>query len=513
MPQTLNDYYTAKGQALPSIADRANTFQSLGLGAANSYAGTAQQNTLLLQKLATPAPTPSTPAATVATGTPTPGAPNPLPGQTQAGINPPAPTPGTPVPGAPNPLPGQVQQGITPAPPISPINNPVVPPTTNTTGPTLPAAQAPNVANNFNTSLATTIQTQAQQLQQSLTTQTQNYQSKIDTLNQQKQDMQALQESGLATEQDITNSEAQDKAAALEQEKKQFEENYNARQQLVGTLTTLLSKGQAAITELQNTSGLSSIMNPRISQTMASVQGQAGVITAALAAYDTQIGLAQSQLKTATDAISQIYGDQLSYWKTVVDFYSGQEKGVDTQIASLSKDQQTYIDAQVKQLQDNVAQTQATAKIVSDAMLDPTKALAYAKAGVSLTDSPAQINEKLATYEQAQQNVWGTPKLVGGDYIQTNKLTGETRTVVSNVSAGTNPAAPGQNYSKGTMSAKQFVELSLERSTNPKTGKPYTYQEALGSIPAGKVGVIDNATGQVGSILPTEYNTKQYTYL
>ena len=55
---TLNEYYTSKGHALPSLTDRAKTYESLGLGAANTYQGTAAQNTLLLQKLASaPAPT------------------------------------------------------------------------------------------------------------------------------------------------------------------------------------------------------------------------------------------------------------------------------------------------------------------------------------------------------------------------------------------------------------------------------------------------------------------------
>lgn len=47
----LYEYYTAKGQTLPTVAQSANTFASLGLGTKESYTGTASQNEELLQAL------------------------------------------------------------------------------------------------------------------------------------------------------------------------------------------------------------------------------------------------------------------------------------------------------------------------------------------------------------------------------------------------------------------------------------------------------------------------------
>ncbi len=48
---TLAQYYSAIGSSLPSLAERAQTYQSAGLGSASLYAGTAEQNTRLLQYL------------------------------------------------------------------------------------------------------------------------------------------------------------------------------------------------------------------------------------------------------------------------------------------------------------------------------------------------------------------------------------------------------------------------------------------------------------------------------
>lgn len=395
----------------------------------------------------------------------------------------------------------------TPAPsPVAPIANPTFPPA-NVGTPTLPIPQAPNVADQFNQSLATQLQAQQAQLQQALQTQQANYQTKIDALNKQQSDVQTMMDTGLASENSTMQQEVTQKQQALQTEQQQFQASYDAKTALISEMNGLLTTGNQVIQQMKDTTGLSSIMSPRISQTMSDVTARAGVIQTLLSAYDGQIGVAQSQLKTTVDTITSIATDQINYYQNVISFYSSQEAKNATLLATLTNDQQKYVDAQISQLQDQVKNTQATADLITKAMLDPTTALAYNKAGVSLTDTPAQINYKLSMYEQAQQNVWGTPVLKGGDYIQTNKVTGETRTVVSNVS---NPSSPtnlnGQNYSRGTMGAKQFVELSVQRAG-------LTYEQALAKIPAGKVGVVDNATGQIGYIDNTEYNTKQYTYL
>lgn len=48
---TLWEYYTALGQPLPPIAERAKLYEAYGLGPASAYRGTAEQNTKLLRAL------------------------------------------------------------------------------------------------------------------------------------------------------------------------------------------------------------------------------------------------------------------------------------------------------------------------------------------------------------------------------------------------------------------------------------------------------------------------------
>lgn len=69
MANTLYEYYTGKGQSLPSVKDRSGIFQSYGLGSASGYAGTAAQNIALLTKLqAGGTPTPQVATAPAVSG-------------------------------------------------------------------------------------------------------------------------------------------------------------------------------------------------------------------------------------------------------------------------------------------------------------------------------------------------------------------------------------------------------------------------------------------------------------
>ncbi len=74
-PTNLFEYYKSIGQSLPPLSQRGQLFQQYGLGSANIYAGSVDQNTALLKKLLAgqvkPAPTPTTPVPTP-TPTPTP---------------------------------------------------------------------------------------------------------------------------------------------------------------------------------------------------------------------------------------------------------------------------------------------------------------------------------------------------------------------------------------------------------------------------------------------------------
>lgn len=61
-----------------------------------------------------------------------------------------------------------------------------------------------------------------------------------------------------------------------------------------------------------------------------------------------------------------------------------------------------------------------------------------------------------------------------------------------------------QGVSKGSMSNNDFVNHALSSNN-------ISYNQAVSSVPNGEVGVIDNSTGQFGSIPPSEYDPSLYT--
>jgi len=289
------------------------------------------------------------------------------------------------------------------APQMTSIGSTITPPTGSGSGPTLPTPQGAQTAATYLGGISATLDSQNAQLSAAYQQQQQQYQKQIDALNQQQSDLQQLETAGMSGELSTTTAESQAKQAALDQEQQQYNDNYNANQALISEMDGLLQQGNQIVEDMQNTTGLASIMNPRISKTMSDVSARVGVIQAVLATRNDQIGNAQKQLASATDAITSIYSDQMNYYKSVVSFYEQQKQDNQGQIDTLSKDQQTYINAQIQQLQDQITNTQNTQSIIQKAMLDPNTALLYATAGVTLNDTPQQISQKLGIASYANE--------------------------------------------------------------------------------------------------------------
>lgn len=289
-------------------------------------------------------------------------------------------------------------------PPTTPITNPVPTPTGTTATPTVAptTANGTSAASAYTSSVKSTLDTQQSQLASDYQTQINNFQSQIDAAKQAATDAQQMADAGLASEGSTAAAEAAQKQNALQQEQQQYQENYQAIQGLAAKASALVDTATAQLNQINSQSGFATIMNARAAQTTANLTGELAVINGAVAIYRGQIGDAQNQLKSATDAITSIYGDQLSYYQNVVTYYDSVAKTQNANVASLSKDQQTYVQAQISQLQDQIKSTQATADMISKAMVDPATAITYAKAGITLNDSIPQINAKLAVAQEAQ---------------------------------------------------------------------------------------------------------------
>jgi hypothetical protein len=89
-----------------------------------------------------------------------------------------------------------------------------------------------------------------------------------------------------------------------------------------------------------------------------------------------------------------------------------------------------------------------------------------------------------------------------------NNITGGTdgEEYLTNYGAVNFTENKSKTVSKGTMSDKEFIEAALNANNVP-------YANAVSHAPKGQIPVIDNATGQIGSIPPGEFDKSKYTRL
>jgi len=273
----------------------------------------------------------------------------------------------------------------------------------NTGAPTLPTPQAGNTMATNTASLTIQIEQQKVAVQAEADKRAQDYKTQIDDLKKEQADFQTQMDAGLGSLNDIRKEQLERKEEVLTSGKQRFDENYNENQKLIGEMSALLTTGNQLVEEMRGTTGLASIMNPRIAKTMSDVQARAGVLQAVLASRNNQMSLAQQWIGTAHTALSSIYNDQIKYYETVIGFYGDQKTDASNAILNLTQDQKGFLDAKLKLLDNDLIRLQNTKDKLSEAMMDPATASQYAMAGVTMNDSVEQIGQKLARYAYSQE--------------------------------------------------------------------------------------------------------------
>lgn len=394
------------------------------------------------------------------------------------------------------------------------MTNPVTAPTTGgtTTMPSFSAGEAGSTMSNYTGSLTSQLATAQANLQAEADKRANDYQTQITELNNRLSEYQTLQNEGLQGANQATIKETEEKRAALELEKQRFDENYNANQTLIGEMNGLLTEGNQVIKQMQETTGLASIMQPRIAKTMSDIAARAGVIEAVLSARNGQMNQAQSQLGTTFDAISSIYTDQINYYKTVMDFYQNQKSETNTKLLSLTKDQKDYLDVKLNLLNQQLAQLQESKKIITQAMLDPKTAEYYGNAGVSMNDTPEQISQKLATYayskelstasnNMAEKGYTQVP-IAGATPVKTTDSAGKTTNWYSTTKKTTGEETNGVNYyTEKNIPSNLRQEIISNIQNGATSGQIYaTYSDVSSDY-------LDKLIGNIEQNTPTSSDT------
>ena len=287
------------------------------------------------------------------------------------------------------------QQSMTP----KPIGNgiPSVTPT-----PTLPQGSATQTYQAFYGSLASDVQNARMTLEQT-------YQKQLDDLNnrqanvQTKIDQITSQQEGALGEVDKLTEPFRAKLEEAERERLYINKNFEANQKLTNELDSLLSEGNNLVQQMKGVTGLQGIRNPRINQAIEAVNSRVGVIQAVMSARSGQIAEGYRMIDRSVDAMNADRKDRLDYYDSLLNFYESQKTSEGNKLITLEKDEKDFLTAQINLIENDLARSQATADALKQAMTDPDTALAYAQAGVTLNDTPEQINAKLATYGYSKE--------------------------------------------------------------------------------------------------------------
>ncbi len=168
-----------------------------------------------------------------------------------------------------------------------------------------------------------------------------------------------------------------------------IDQQFNDQIGLTDQLQTLLNEGQELIRRQQSVTGLDSVRNPRIQRSMNEVAAQAGIIQAVLAQKSANIATAYTIIDKTVGYINDDRQQQISYYNTILNLSNRDILMIDDKQKEIAREE-------IALLKSDVVRSQAAMDAVKNLMINPDTAVLMAKAGVTLNDTPEQINAKLA---------------------------------------------------------------------------------------------------------------------
>ena len=251
------------------------------------------------------------------------------------------------------------------------------------------------------------------------------YTDQIATLQTQQEASQKKIDSLLAQQKDILETDIQsllqpwrEDMEKSERERLKVEENYFANQNSVKELEDLLNRSLSDIQAAESITGLSSIRSPRIAKIKEDYTARAGIIEAVMATRNNQISVATNLIDRSINAIIGDKNAQLKYYQSLYNFYETQRDEEGNRLISLEQTERSYINAQIGLLENDLEQAQTTANYIKGLMLDPATASAMEGAGVTLSDTPQQIQAKLAAYSYSQEIIDTSNTMAANGYKQ-----------------------------------------------------------------------------------------------
>lgn len=376
-----------------------------------------------------------------------------------------------------------------------PQTAPKLPPTT----PQLGALQTPVPASSLTPSPAFDLpQPQAPIIQQEyVTSVTQDVQNARNALESEYKARQAQADKELerlrGEEKQITDKQQEltqpfrEQLENAERERLYINENFQANQRLVGELESLVGEANARLTGEQNRFASRSSIQAGYTRTLNDITARSGLIQSVMAARNGQIAQAYTLIDRSVAAIAADRNDELRFYDALLTLNNQKQLKLDTESKKI-------MDEETALLKGDLSKLEKTAQSIKDAMLDPDMALAYAEAGVTLLDTPEQINEKLAGFAYAKEVRDLSNEMASQGY--TALLPGQKPPVGAKVVTTTDTKGVSKTYY-----AKASTSTSVEASTKSGT-LVYTAADKAEDSRA-----LEQSRGEDGYVDPNVYLT------
>lgn len=181
-----------------------------------------------------------------------------------------------------------------------------------------------------------------------------------------------------------------------ERERLDVERNFFANQQLTNELEALLTQGNLLIQQRQGMPIHQQAQARLVNKTIEEVNARAGVIEAVMAARNNQIAQATTLIDRARDAMVADRQDRLAFLETKLSLNVNEKSVLDERSREIYQEQLNLVKQDLERAQTN-------ADYIKGLMQNPETAQFMADAGVTLNDSPEQVNKKLADQSQRQK--------------------------------------------------------------------------------------------------------------
>jgi len=261
----------------------------------------------------------------------------------------------------------------------------------------LPQPKAPKTQESFLNESQQQLQTSRQRFETELSTRKKDTEKKLEIAKEKEKEL-------LAKGEPLTEAFRED-LEKTERERLYVNENFEANQRLTTELEQLLTEGNELIRMQQGRPVALSVVQKNTQRAIRDVEARAGVIQAVMSARNNQINSAYTMIDRTVSAINADRQDQLSYLNTLLDLNS-------QNVLTLEGDIKSFAESELKLIEEDMNREQAVADHIKSLMIDPNTAQFIADAGVSLTDSIDEINEKMAEQSKVKERTDMTNELV-----------------------------------------------------------------------------------------------------